>query len=706
MALIGTIRKNGWILIATMVLALGGFILMDVVSNSQRYQAADANSLGVVNGKEIRSDEFEQYKAAIYANSTGNDYQVRAQVWNYFVEDAIVREQAEPLGLGVSKEELKELQFGTALSPIITDRFRGSNGMVDMNSLGQIKSAIESGQLAEEQYKEFRTRWMFQEKEIQKQRIQDKMMNLVVKGLYAPNWLAEAVFAENNQRIDFLYVRIPYDKVADSDIKVTDEDYAQYLKENPRLYDQLEETRVVSYLNFEVSATSADSMVSYDRLMKLLPGLKGKDDSLFVVNNDGIYDVNFRSKEELPANFASTILATPNDSVVGPYLDGGAYTIAKVLAKKVLPDSVKARHILLQGATPENQLKIDSLKKEIESGRAAFDAVARAVSQDPGSGSKGGDLGYFTNGMMVPEFNNVCFNTGEQGKLYTVATQFGWHLIEITGKKFINNQASVRLATISEAIRPSAATQQSAKDKALELVQSVKNLTELESKVASENKSLELSQALKASDFNVGLLGAGKDARDIVKWAFDADTDAGDVSKQVFAIVDPNGGYYDARYVVVALRSISPKGAATVATLKANPQVEVEIKARKKADVIKSKLQGTSDLAAAAAAFQVTVDTSFGATFLQTALPKGGPEPRVIGAAFATAKGAVSKPIAGKTGVYMVQMASGLPEVNLPPDMTMFRRQAVSVAQSYVRSGLMPAMKKAAEMTDNRHLFF
>ena len=49
MALIGTIRKNGWILIVAMALALGGFILMDVMSNSQRYSAADINTLGNVN---------------------------------------------------------------------------------------------------------------------------------------------------------------------------------------------------------------------------------------------------------------------------------------------------------------------------------------------------------------------------------------------------------------------------------------------------------------------------------------------------------------------------------------------------------------------------------------------------------------------------------------------------------------------------------
>lgn len=706
MALIGTIRKNGWILIVTMVLALGGFILMDVVSNSQRYQAADANSLGVVNGTEIRSDEFEQYKAAIYANSKGDDYQIRSQVWNQFVEDALVRQLAEPLGLGVCKDELKELQFGTNLSPIISERFRGAGGQVDMNTLGQIKTAIESGQLNDDQYREFRIRWMFQEKEVQKQRLQDKINNAITKAIYAPTWLAEATFVENNQRVDYLYVRVPYDRVQDSEIKVTDDDYAAYLKENPRLYDQADETRIVNYVAFEVSATSADSSAAREKIAKLLPGMYGKDDSLYVVNNDGVYDVNYRAKAELPAAAADLIMATPKDSIVGPYLDGGAWTISKVLGKKVLPDSVKARHILLRDATPENEKKIDSLKNLISSGQATFDAVAKSTSQDPGSGAKGGDLGFFANGMMVPEFNNVCFNTGEQGQLYKVATQFGWHLIEITGKKFITNQASVRLASISELIRPSNATQQAVKEKANSLMQSVKTLSDLESKAPQENLRVEVSQALKAADFSVGLLGNGKDARDVVKWAFGPDVKAGDVAKQVFSFVDPNGGYYDARYAVVALRSIAPKGAANVATLKANPQVEIEVKARKKAEVIKAKLQGASDLSAAAAAYGMTIDTAQMATFMQPTLPKGGPEPRVIGTVFSLSRGQVSKPIAGRTAVYMVQLVSDIPAVQMPPDLTLFRRQAVSVAQSFVRTSLMPSLKKKAEVTDNRHIFF
>ena len=91
MALIGTIRKNGWILIVVMVLSLGGFILMDVIKNSSNYSAGDINMLGKVNGEEIKRAEFDSYEKLVYSNAQGNTYQVRTQVWNYFVENALVK---------------------------------------------------------------------------------------------------------------------------------------------------------------------------------------------------------------------------------------------------------------------------------------------------------------------------------------------------------------------------------------------------------------------------------------------------------------------------------------------------------------------------------------------------------------------------------------------------------------------------------------
>jgi peptidyl-prolyl cis-trans isomerase C len=87
-----------------------------------------------------------------------------------------------------------------------------------------------------------------------------------------------------------------------------------------------------------------------------------------------------------------------------------------------------ARHILV--ATQE---KCDEIKKQIEAG-ADFAELAREHSQCP-SGKQGGDLGEFSRGQMVKEFDQVVFSE-EIGKVHgPVQTQFGYHLIEITSRR-------------------------------------------------------------------------------------------------------------------------------------------------------------------------------------------------------------------------------------------------------------------------------
>jgi len=87
----------------------------------------------------------------------------------------------------------------------------------------------------------------------------------------------------------------------------------------------------------------------------------------------------------------------------------------------------KARHILV--STKE---ECENLKKEIENGKD-FTEMAKAHSSCP-SGQQGGDLGEFSPGMMVKEFDEVVFRD-EVGKVHgPVQTQFGFHLIEITSR--------------------------------------------------------------------------------------------------------------------------------------------------------------------------------------------------------------------------------------------------------------------------------
>lgn len=700
MALIGTIRKNGWILIVLLALALGGFILMDIVQNASNYSAGDINTLGKVNGREIKRSDFETYQSLIYTNAE-NPYQARQQSWEYFVENALISQEAEALGLGVDREELRDLEFGDQLSPIIMQRYRTPEGQPDRNYLSQVKNAIDNGQLSEMDQR-FKASWAEQEKEIIADRLESKVTAMVTKGLYAPKWQAEMVFRESNERLDFRYVRIPFDKVKDEEAPVTDADYQAFLKENPRLYDQPEETRIINYISFDVIPTPADSAFARDAVAKLVDGLRtAANDSAFVVTNNGVYNAGYSIKTELPSLVADTLLKLPIGTVIGPYVDGSMWNIAKILDRKLVPDSVRVSHIALP-TNPDNERRIDSLLNLLNTGQARFDSLAVRFSQDTRSAAKGGDLGWIGRTPEGNELANLIFYRAEQGKVYRLKNQQVLQLVQVTGKKFDKNQTGVHVVFLNQRIEPSKTTQQTMKDKALAFVQSAKTLEAFTTAAAQQNLSVLTSAPMKAADFSVGVLTPGDDAREIVRWTFDKNTKVNAVSPEVFTFRDAAGGYFDSKYVVAALKTISPKGPATVASLKANPEADQKVKSRKKAEVITAKMvQAAGDLAGIAATWGVQIDTARGTTMTQA-----GSEPRVVGTAFSLSKDAVSAPITGSSGVYVVSPLADKPQIQLPADLTLFRRQAVSTAISSFRIGFMDALKKAAEVNDFRSRFY
>lgn len=93
-----------------------------------------------------------------------------------------------------------------------------------------------------------------------------------------------------------------------------------------------------------------------------------------------------------------------------------------------MTSEVKASHILVK---TEEEAK--NLLAEISSGKS-FAELAEEYSLCP-SGANGGDLGYFGRGMMVKPFEDAAFGLEKVGEISEpVQTQFGWHLIQLTGK--------------------------------------------------------------------------------------------------------------------------------------------------------------------------------------------------------------------------------------------------------------------------------
>jgi peptidyl-prolyl cis-trans isomerase C len=90
---------------------------------------------------------------------------------------------------------------------------------------------------------------------------------------------------------------------------------------------------------------------------------------------------------------------------------------------------LRASHLLV-----ETEKEAQELKNKIATGLLTFEDAAKESSSCP-SGQSGGDLGWFGMGMMVKPFEDACFELAESEVSDPVKTQFGWHLIKLTGKK-------------------------------------------------------------------------------------------------------------------------------------------------------------------------------------------------------------------------------------------------------------------------------
>lgn len=95
---------------------------------------------------------------------------------------------------------------------------------------------------------------------------------------------------------------------------------------------------------------------------------------------------------------------------------------------------IHARHILIKPTAIRNDDEAKSLLLKIRSAvekGGDFSALAKKYSEDPGSASKGGDLGWTSPGQMVPEFERVMASTPDQSVSSPFQTQFGWHILQV-----------------------------------------------------------------------------------------------------------------------------------------------------------------------------------------------------------------------------------------------------------------------------------
>ncbi len=326
------------------------------------------------------------------------------------------------------------------------------------------------------------------------------------------------------------------------------------------------------------------------------------------------------------------------DFVYGPYLSNGSYKIAKLVDSRVGPDSVKARHILLdinQGGIQKALAKADSLKKLIEGGKS-FEELAKMYSIDKNSGAKGGDLGTFGRGAMIPVFEDAVFN-GKKGELKIVTSQYGVHLIQIEDQK--GSSQVVKVAVVDKPISASPNTQTAAYSKAQAFLANLNK-----SNFDAEAKKAGLSRKT-ANDVNALSSSApGLDnAREVVRWAFKAQK--GDFADQVYVLGD--------QYIIPVLTEIKPKGLLPLDVVR--KQIEPAVRNHVKAKLLMDKFATRDLLLIRWRKKRVLRWFLFRTLYLQTrSFLAIAVEYKVVGAIFGSQPNKLSKPIEGQQwGIYI-----------------------------------------------------
>ena len=704
MALISSIRSRSWILIVFIGIGLASFIMMDMFgSNTSAFGDRPTNTLGMIDGQEIDYNKVRRTEEIFYRGATGSTYGVKDQIWNYYLEKALLEKEGNKLGLNVGKEELNDLVFGSNLSPVVQAVFRNpQTGQVDMTSLNDIKTKLANNST------EINTPYMEElVGQVKKNRLQEKFTSLVSQGMYTPNWMAESVGKESSTSFDFSYVKVPFSDVDDSQVSVSDADYTNYLNNNKAVYYNEEETRQIEYVSFDVFPSKDDSTTYYNQLNTLVPNFRNSvNDSTFVLGNGGAMANNYVKRSSLSPEIADQMMSRPVGTVVGPYMEGTSYRLAKVSDRRVIADSVKAQHILIR-ANPSDPnsfaaaiSRIDSVKTALDNG-ASFDNLAAQVSQDQSNADKGGDLGYFGQGAMVAPFNELVFYNAEKGSVNTVLTQFGAHLVKINNKKYIDNEESVKVAYLSRNIIPSDKTQKAIREKVQEFVNDNTTKEQLEALAANDpSLRIQTTTNLKKNDYIVSTLGQDPSSRDMIRWAFDGDTNIGDLSPDFYVYRYSNPQTYvnyDSKYVVAALASVQKPGMPSLESVKS--QIAALVTNQKKADFIASSING-KDLASVAAQYGSSVDQLDGITANTTNISQIGNEPKVVAALMNMSNNQVSAPVKGANGVYLLQLLNKSQNANA--DLAGTKRLQSTRVKSLARTALMDAMKKDAEITDNR----
>lgn len=712
MSIIQDIRdKYAKLTVVLIALALVGFILTDYFAGKSRGMVGGpSNTVGVVNGKKILFEDFSKKVTQAEENMKAQGYppaaasqQALDQAWSQEINQAILSDEFEKLGIAVGRKELGDILYGQNAPQDIKQQFTDEK-------TGQFNAAL-AKQNIDQKLKsgtaEEKANINAYINQLVNLRMADKFFSLMSGTINFPKWMIEKQNAENAQMARISLVRETYASIPDSSIKVEDSEIEAFVNKNKKLFKQAE-TRSISFVSFSAAPSAKDSAATLSSLVTLRDRFASSDSvALFLAGEGAQYFDAYVSGNAIQIPVKDSIFKLPVGGVYGPYLDANSYVLAKMIGVRVLPDSVKCRHVLVsnnlqQGGVDDSiaSRRIDSIKLAINSGANWDSMVQKYNPPSDGSRQNKGEMTFSSTEIQGPnfarEFGQFILLDGKVGERKVVKTSFGYHFIEIMSA--IKPSTHYKVAYLPKEIIASQETDNAALNEANSFAAESTDLKSFDDTYEKKLKAKGFQKGI-ATDIlraSTSIRGLENASRSFVRDIYAAKR--GEVLKPERV---------DNSYVVAVVTEALEEGTMSTARARA-AGAETEVRVKKKGELLKKKIGTVTTLEDAIAKLgglkQIEPIDSlriYGSNLSY--------EPKVIGAAFNPAnKGkVVPEVLVGKQGVYVIrvedQSSTAVPAEDINAvRLSRYQQAKQSLGNQYSQNNPLTILRNAADIKDKR----
>ena len=711
MAALGKIRKRGVALVIIIGLGLFAFIAEEAFRSCEATKNQQRQQIGEVLGNKINVQEFQalvdEYQEVVKMSQGVDNLSeeqlnsLKDEVWNSFVNEQIVKSEADKIGLTVTDEELQNMmKEGTNPMLLRTPFVNQQTGRFDVTMLTKFladyKKNASNPQMAES-YQRIYKYWQFIEKQLRQQTLAQKYQALIANAMLTNPVSAKKAFEGQNQESDVLLASIAYNTINDNDVKIDEKELKAKYDEQKEMYKQTVETRDIKYVSYQVVASAADRKALMTTMQDASNKLQSGATPAEVVRkaqSQFPYTGIAATKRAYPSDIAAKLDSMSVGQTTAPFETkfDNTLNVVKLISKTMMPDSIEYRQIQVGGETVEAARKTaDSIYTALKAG-ADFDEIAKKYGQTAQKQWLTSAM-YENSNTMDEESKNYLnsINTLGVNELKNLEFSQGNIVLQVTARKAMVEKYDV--AVIKHTIDFSKDTYSEAYNKFSQYVSENKTIADLEKNAAKFGFRVQERKDLFNSEHNVVGL---RSTREAMKWIFDAKD--GEVSPLYECGNNDN-------LLVVALTGIHPVGYRSLDAVK--EMVKSEVLRDKKFEQIKAKFAGVADIEAAKAK-GARIDSVNQVTFSAPVFVQatGASEPALSGAIAASKQGEFSKSLVkGNGGAYLFKVLKKADREGVKYDEKtteqMLKQQAVQAASRFIQE-----LYQKANVVDNRYLFF